>query len=327
MVHDLHPGYLSTIVGEGLGRRARIAVSSPCSITTRTSPPAWPSTARRARHRTLLDGTGYGTDGTIWGGEVLICAGLDSIRAIRASRLCSHARRRGRHSRAVAHGARPFARGRLRCWIAGTDCAARASRSRKLACSRRMIEREFNTPLTSSLRPTLRCRRGRGAGTRRSRLRSPGGDRARRVRRRRAGRTWLLVTRWNARRRLEHAKTRDESPPFHCGGNCSRICAAASASRASPPVFMPASRRHSSRAAMLAREATGIDRSRSPAAACTTAASLACCAPARSGRLSGFSAPHTSAPATAASATGRPSSQRLSFERHNQATPNSREDR
>ena len=39
-----------------------------------------------------------------------------------------------------------------------------------------------------------------------------------------------------------------------------RICAPASASRASPRVFMPEWRRHSSRAAKLARENTGIEK-------------------------------------------------------------------
>ncbi len=49
VVHDLHPGYLSTQLGEGVGGRARICRSSPCSITTRTSRPAWRSTASRGR--------------------------------------------------------------------------------------------------------------------------------------------------------------------------------------------------------------------------------------------------------------------------------------
>ena len=46
VAHDLHPEYLSTKYALEL-RRSRAA--SACSTTTRTSPPAWPTTARTAR--------------------------------------------------------------------------------------------------------------------------------------------------------------------------------------------------------------------------------------------------------------------------------------
>ena len=85
VVHDLHPGYLSTDMGAKNGLRERGLPSSPSSIITRTSPPAWPSMAFEGPVIGLsLDGTGYGTDGRIWGGEVLI-APARRLRAVRAS--------------------------------------------------------------------------------------------------------------------------------------------------------------------------------------------------------------------------------------------------
>jgi hydrogenase maturation protein HypF len=77
VVHDLHPDYLSTVRAQATGRpthgvQHHIAHVLACLAENQVSPPAlgisW-------------DGTGFGTDGTVWGGE-FFSVGEESIRRV-----------------------------------------------------------------------------------------------------------------------------------------------------------------------------------------------------------------------------------------------------
>jgi hydrogenase maturation protein HypF len=68
--HDLHPNYLSTRFALGLEGLARVGVQhhhahiAACMAENRIAAPVI---------GVAFDGTGFGTDGQIWGGEVLVC--------------------------------------------------------------------------------------------------------------------------------------------------------------------------------------------------------------------------------------------------------------
>jgi hydrogenase maturation protein HypF len=142
IVHDLHPDYASTrYAREQAGTRRTIAVQhhhahlASCMAENGLDEPVIGVT---------FDGTGFGTDGTIWGGEFL----LGDYRSFR----------RAAHLRPVAMpGGEQAIREPWRMAASylidageGLSTLAEHVPSRALATIERMIERRFNAPITTS---------------------------------------------------------------------------------------------------------------------------------------------------------------------------------
>jgi hydrogenase maturation protein HypF len=70
VAHDLHPGYLSTRIALGMSGLARVGVQHHHAHVAACM------AENHLRDRVIgvaFDGTGYGTDGQVWGGEFLVC--------------------------------------------------------------------------------------------------------------------------------------------------------------------------------------------------------------------------------------------------------------
>ena len=147
VVHDLHPGYLSTgwakqwAGDRGLrliGVQHHHAHIAACMAEHTLSGPIIGLS---------LDGTGYGTDGRIWGGEVLICrlesferfAHLDYV-PMPGGEAAIREPWRMAFGHLIAAG---FSEDEARELVGATEQETRVMR--------RMIEREINAPPTSSL--------------------------------------------------------------------------------------------------------------------------------------------------------------------------------
>jgi hydrogenase maturation protein HypF len=152
IVHDLHPGYLSTSWAKQWAgdRNLRLigVQHHHAHIAACMAEHALPGSVIGLS----LDGTGYGTDGRIWGGEVLICrlSGANPASFERFAHLDYVAMPGGeaaiREPWRMAFGhliAAGFSEDRARELVGATEQEARVTR--------RMIERQINSPYTSSL--------------------------------------------------------------------------------------------------------------------------------------------------------------------------------
>ena len=99
LVHDMHPEYFSTQWAQKQSLPQLAVQHHHAHVAAGMVEHGW---LDRRVLGVAWDGTGYGTDGTIWGGEFLVCSAGEFERVARV-RPFSLARRRSGHSRAVAH--------------------------------------------------------------------------------------------------------------------------------------------------------------------------------------------------------------------------------
>jgi hydrogenase maturation protein HypF len=144
---DLHPDYASTRTAEALAARGKL----PLVRVQHHHAHVAACMAEHALAGPLLglswDGTGYGSDGTIWGGEVLICEGADFSRAAHLRTFSLPGGDRAvRQPRRSALGVL-FEIDPERAWQQG----ARWFSGAELSTLRSLLERSLRAPRTSSM--------------------------------------------------------------------------------------------------------------------------------------------------------------------------------
>ena len=148
VAHDLHPGYLSTVWAKEWAQERRLPLIAVQHHHAHVA-------ACMAEHSVTgeviglsLDGTGYGTDGRIWGGEVLICRleGFDRFAHLDYVPMPG--------GEAAIHEPWRMALGHLTA--AGLDVASPemldllGAKETEVRVLKRMIARGLNSPFTSS---------------------------------------------------------------------------------------------------------------------------------------------------------------------------------
>ncbi len=149
MVHDLHPGYLSTTWAKEFARERELELIGVQHHHAHVAGCLAEHGFTGAAIGLALDGTGYGTDGRIWGGEVLI-ARLDGFE--RFAHLEYVAMPGGdaavkepwRMALGALHAARFEVESEQMLALLGAD-------RNEVRVLKRMIERKINSPMTSSL--------------------------------------------------------------------------------------------------------------------------------------------------------------------------------
>jgi len=147
IVHDLHPGYLSTAWAKRYASERSLRLVAVQHHHAHVAACMAEHALREPVIGLSLDGTGYGTDGRIWGGEVLICT-LDAFDRFAHLNYIpmpgGEAAIREPWRMAFAHlTAAGFSEQEARYLTGASDQEARLLS--------RMIDREINSPLTSSL--------------------------------------------------------------------------------------------------------------------------------------------------------------------------------
>jgi len=149
VVHDLHPGYLSTEWAKEWARERGLGVIAVQHHHAHVAGCMAEHGLQKPVIGLSLDGTGYGTDGKIWGGEVLICR-LDGFE--RFAHL-EYVPMPG--STAAIREPWRMAMGHLHA--AGFDVASTevlslvGAKENEVRVLKRMMERGVNSPQTSSL--------------------------------------------------------------------------------------------------------------------------------------------------------------------------------
>ena len=173
VAHDLHPEYLSTAVrARARGRRARAVQHHHAHLAACLAEHGEQGPAVGA----IYDGTGYGADGTVWGGELLV-GDLRRFRARRAPAAGAAARRRARRSASRGGWRAP---GWSRPPARRSRASARAGGARRPGRWRRSRAWPRRARLAADDERRAAVRRGRRAvrDARRRQLRGAGGDRA-----------------------------------------------------------------------------------------------------------------------------------------------------
>ncbi len=146
VAHDMHPGYMSTDYANALTHIKKIPVQHhhahavSCMAENKISGPVVAVT---------LDGTGFGSDGCIWGGEILVCSETDFERKAHLSYIPMPG-----SEKAVLEPWRMAVSWLYRAYgPAFVDMAVPAIAGREtesLTFVQRMIDKDLNCPLTSS---------------------------------------------------------------------------------------------------------------------------------------------------------------------------------
>ena len=149
VVHDLHPGYLSTEWAKGWAHEKGLKLLAVQHHHAHVAGCMAEHGPTGAAIGLALDGTGYGTDGKIWGGEVLVCRldGFERFAHLEYAPMPggdAAIREPWRMALGALHAAEFDVESEQLVKLLG----APASEVRVL---KRMIAREINAPMTSSL--------------------------------------------------------------------------------------------------------------------------------------------------------------------------------